>query len=133
MAQAVLGHRLRQRGSPAIVESAGLAALVGRPADPFAQDLMRARGLDISHHRARQLTSEVLRSFELVLVMETTHQRVIEAEYPVARGRVHRLGRMGGFDIPDPYRQGRAAFEHALELIDRGIVELDQVLWSKSP
>ena len=50
--------------------------------------------------------------------------------FPSGRGRVHRLGRFGAFDVPDPYRQGRAAFERALALIERGIGELEKALWS---
>jgi protein-tyrosine phosphatase len=128
MAEALLGHRLQQRGL--VVQSAGIAALVGRPADSTAVELMRERGLDLGAHRARQLTPALVRDFDLVLVMEAAQQVAIETADPGARGRVHRLGRIGGFDIPDPFRRGRASFESALALIERGIDDLDKTFWS---
>lgn len=129
MAEGLLRDRFAHRGLEARVESAGLGALVGHPADPTAVELLAKRGIDISAHRARQLTPELLASAELVLVMETAHQRDLERLMPSTRGRVHRIGRFGGFDVPDPYRQDRAAFERALELIERGLGDFEKVFW----
>lgn len=133
MAEVLLARRLRDRGITAVVESAGIAALVGRAADPTARALMGARNLDLGAHRARQLTPEIIRSFELILVMEAAQQRAVEAMHPSARGRVHRLGSVGKFDVPDPYRQDRAAFERALALIERGLGEIEGVFWGRAP
>jgi protein-tyrosine phosphatase len=129
MAQAELAARLEKRGVQAVVESAGIAALVGKPADPVAQELMLARGIDLSGHRARQLTPDLIRSFELILVMELEQQRDVEGILPSARGRVHRIGRWGDFDVPDPYRREHAAFERALELITRGLDDFEKAFW----
>lgn len=131
MAEAVFRERLQNQGFDAVVASAGIAALVGHAADPVACELMGARGLDLAEHRARQLTPELIHSFELILVMEAGQQRAVEAIDPSARGRVHRIGRMGGFDVPDPYRRGRAAFEQALNLIERGLGDFEKAFWSK--
>jgi protein-tyrosine phosphatase len=126
MAEAVL--RQSVRGLP--VASAGIAALAGRPADPVAVTLLAERGIDLSSHRARQLTPAMIEAAELVLVMERGHIAVVEAMTPAARGRVHLLGRFGRFEIPDPYRRPRAAFEDALALIDRGIADFRGRFWS---
>jgi protein-tyrosine phosphatase len=130
MAAALLADRLARRGIEAVVASAGVRALVGCPAAPEAQTLMRERGLDVSGHRARQLTAELLSSFELVLVMEELHERAVHALVPSARGRVYRIGRFGSFDVPDPYRQERPAFERALALIERGLADFEEAFWS---
>lgn len=129
MAEVLLRERLRRRGTSSVVGSAGIAALVGRPADPLAQALVAERGLDLAGHRGRQLTRELVHGFDLLLVMEEDHRRVIEAQFPEARGRVQRIGRAGGFDVPDPYGKDRAAFERALTLIDRGLDDLERALW----
>lgn len=129
MAAAALLDRLGRRGIGVAVESAGIAALVGRPAEAIAQALMRERGLDISGHHARQLTPDIIRSFELVLVMDADQQRAVEEILPSARGRVHRIGRWGGFDVPDPFGQERPAFERSLALIDRGLGDLERAFW----
>jgi protein-tyrosine phosphatase len=130
MAAALLSQRLSRLDSAAAVESAGLAALVGEPADPLAVSLLQERGFDLSGHRARQLTRELAAGFDLIVVMEEEQQRAVERIYPVGRGRVHRLGRFGGFDVPDPYGRPRSAFEGSLVLIERGLAEFESAFWS---
>ena len=122
MGEALLARRL-QEYSEMMVASAGLGALVGHPADKMAQELLLEQGIDISAHRARQLTSAMLRQADLVLVMEAEYKKAIEALDPCARGKVYRLGEWGNFDIPDPYRQSREVFEHALQLIQQGVAD----------
>jgi low molecular weight protein-tyrosine phosphatase len=131
MAEALLRARFEARGR-GVVASAGLAALEGRGADPEAIALLAARGVDLTGHRARQLTRELVTGFDVVLVMEEGHRREVEALAPAARGRVHRLGRFGGFDVADPYRRGRPAFEEALARIERGLDDFDRAFWSKT-
>jgi protein-tyrosine phosphatase len=132
MASAVFIERITSRLPVPTVESAGVAALVGEPADSHALHLMSERGLDLSGHRARQLTAGLATQFELILVMEKRHERAVAEIFPSARGRVQRLGRFGNFDIPDPYRKPRAAFEHSLALIERGIDDFVRAFWSST-
>jgi protein-tyrosine phosphatase len=130
MAAAVFAQRLARVHPAAVVESAGVAALLGEPADPLAVALMKERGLDLSRHRARQLTPALASAFELILVMDDDQQRAVERIYPVGRGRVHRLGRFGAFDVPDPYGRPRSAFEASLGLIERGVADFESAFWS---
>lgn len=102
------------------VTSAGVGALVGQPADPVARALMLERGLDISAHRARQLTSLMCQEADLILVMDDEQRLHINQRHPFTRGKLFRLGDAARVDIPDPYRLGRSAFEQALQLIDSG-------------
>lgn len=128
MAEALLRERLGGRPK-ARVASAGIAALVGEPADPVARDLLAERGLDISGHRARQLTAGLAAGFDLVLVMERRQVRQVEAMFPFLRGRIRRIGEYGDFDVPDPYREPRTAFARALSLIERGIQDYARAVW----
>jgi len=122
MAEAVLRDALRGK-EEVVVESAGLGALVNEPASEFSVKLMQERGLDISGHRAQQLTPELITRADLILVMESGHRRAVDANEPTARGKVYRLGEWQDIEIPDPYRQPREAFEEALELIDKGVAD----------
>ncbi len=103
------------------VISAGLAALVGQPADAYAVALLNELGLDITAHRARQLNGNLARNADLILVMDSLQRQEIQRLHPATTGRVFRLGELGKFDVPDPYRAERSAFENALELIQRGV------------
>ena len=121
MAAAVLQHAIEQAHLPVRVESAGLIALAGEPADPLAVALMAERGLDIRGHRARQADPGWLSACELLLVMERGQQQIIEASWPALRGRVYRWGHWQDFDVPDPYGRDENAFREALRAIDRGL------------
>ena len=99
------------------VSSAGLGALIGHPADDHAIALMQAQGMDISGHRARQITAALVADHELIVVMTQRQKEQLEMEFPSARGRVFRYGHWSQSDVADPYQLDRAAFEAAYELI----------------
>ncbi|MGJ7536762.1 MULTISPECIES: low molecular weight protein-tyrosine-phosphatase [Variovorax] len=104
------------------VFSAGTGALVGKPADPMSQALMRRRGIDISDHIAQQVSQMLCRQADLILVMDREQRRHLEATYPFVRGKVFRIAEFSvAQDVPDPYGKDEAAFEHALALIDAGV------------
>jgi protein-tyrosine phosphatase len=103
------------------VQSAGLSAVIGAPADEIALRLMRERGVDISEHRATQITRKMCVESDMVFVMSREQRREIERLYPEVCGRVFRLGEHADRDIPDPYRQPEPVFRHALKLIDDGL------------
>jgi len=105
------------------VESAGLGALVDWPAAEHADALMRERGLDISPHKARQLTPELVQKADLILVMESGHKKAIEAEDAAARGKVFRLGEWRDTEIDDPFRKSKAAYVEALAEIDACVAD----------
>ncbi len=130
MAEALLRTLICQNHPDVSVSSAGLGAVVGHPAATFSQELMQARGIDISAHRARQLSSKLVFESELILVMDLNQKKQVESQYPSTRGRVHRIGKWEGYDIPDPLRRPKAAFEHALVLVEQGMNEWHRKLWT---
>lgn len=105
------------------VESAGLAALIGAPADPRAVGLLADRGIDISGHRARQVTEILLARASLILTMDVDQQQVIVTQWPDLRDHVQLLGRWSDTEVVDPYGRGRRAFETALTTIERCIAD----------
>jgi protein-tyrosine phosphatase len=114
MAQGVLAHSL-----PGInVSSAGLGALIGYPADPWAISLMAERRIDIAAHRARQITRPICAEADLILVMTSEQKHRLADLYPEFSGRVFRLGEHARSDIPDPFRLGESAFRGSLAILD---------------
>lgn len=128
--EALLAFKLKDKHPNIKVSSAGLGALVNHPADPISIALMNTREIDITSHRARQATSEVLFASDLILTMTSDQQEHVEQKYPSTRGRVHRIGKWGGFDVPDPYQRPQIVFEQALALIDQGVEEWYTRLWN---
>lgn len=119
LAQALLARELPAH----TVWSAGLSALVGQAADPMSIEIAATHGLDITEHRAQQVTSWLCQQTELILVMEQQHKSQLEQLFPVVRGKVFTLGQFGKFDIADPYQQPLEAFEVAYAAIAQGVAD----------
>ena len=119
LAQVLLSRELPEHQ----VWSAGLSALVGSPADPTSVQIAQEHGLDLSAHRAQQVSSYMCQQAELILVMEQSHKAQLEQLYPQVRGKVFRLGQFGQFEIDDPYRQPREAFDTAYQGIAQGVAD----------
>jgi len=130
MASALLAEKLKIIDQDITVSSAGIAALVNAPAHAYAKALMLQRGIDLSTHRARQATPELLLDADLILTMETRQSEQLEYILPSIRGRIHRLGKWGDFDIADPYQRQESVFEHVLALIEEGITQWQRKLWA---
>jgi len=89
------------------VTSAGLAAWSGSPASDNAVKVMAAAGIDLTAHRAKPLTGELVRESDVVLVMTDSHKRAITDNFPDFAPKVFTLGEFTGSntDVPDPFGQ----------------------------
>ncbi len=74
MAEAMLRQRLQARGIDARVSSAGLV-LDHEPAHPHALDTLEPMGLDLTSHRSRILSEEIVAGADLIIGMEMRHVR----------------------------------------------------------
>ena len=113
------------------VDSAGTANYhVGSPPDERSCAHAAARGYALGHLRARQVTAEDFRRFDLILAMDADNLRDLQAMAP--RDSRARLALFMDFapgakgrPVPDPYYGGAAGFETVLDLIEaaaRGLV-----------
>lgn len=130
MAEALFKERARARGLDLEIGSAGVAALVDYPATDPVIALMQSRGLDVSGHRARQLTVELGSQHDLILVMERGHQRFISRNWPELHGRVRRLGEFREDDIADPYRMSERVYAYCLSVIEDCVDDWDEALFA---
>ena len=123
--EALLKSRLAHRGID--VSSAGTHALVDKPMDSTALEVLREHGVDHPDHKGRQLTREMLQQADIVLTMEKCHVERIARMAPEVRGKTFLLGKwQNDQEIPDPYRQQKVAFEHVYRLMTQGVDS-----WSK--
>jgi protein-tyrosine phosphatase len=105
------------------VESAGLGALVDRPADPTAAELASQAGLDLSQHKARQATTAMFRQADLILVMTEGQKAQVTEMDPSSTGKTLLMGHWleGRPDIPDPYKTSREAFVHVHQRLEEAV------------
>ncbi|HFI5306682.1 arsenate reductase/protein-tyrosine-phosphatase family protein [Serratia liquefaciens] len=114
------GERLLKQHLPnKKIASAGIGALIGNPADTNAVTIAEKNGLSLEGHQGRQLTSNMCREYDLILVMEKKHIDAVSRLAPEARGKTMLFGHwLGQREIADPYRQSHEAFEFVYRLLD---------------
>ena len=109
LAEAIARRMLSELGKDnVIVSSAGTNAWEGSPASDAAILVGVERGLDLSEHRSRRLTAEMLADVDLVLAMSGEHiTRVRELD---STANAYLLGGYatggGGHPIADPFGGG---------------------------
>lgn len=123
MAWCMLRALLNARGLSEEYEvlSAGVYALSGAPASQGAQRAMQRRGLSLSDHRSRAVTSVLLDSCDLIVGLSASHIAQLRMMYPQCSTP------MCAFDDPpvsDPYGGDDAAYERAACDIQRQLPSL---------
>src|SRR5436189_6303067 len=94
LAASLLERALQERGIEVTVASAGTGAWDGAPASEGAYLVGLERGLDLSGHRARLLTREIVEDADLILTMARHHRA--RGDELGGEGRVVVLGEYGG-------------------------------------
>ena len=112
-----LGEALLRESLPKIsIQSAGLGALVGHGADELAAATAFRHGVDLSKHRAQQLTTELGIQSDLILVMEPGHKKILASIAPQVLGKTMLFDHWsGGHGIEDPYKRSAACHEATFE------------------
>ncbi|NLJ41593.1 MAG: low molecular weight protein arginine phosphatase [Clostridiales bacterium] len=141
MAEALLKDALMNAGGQAKgkieVMSAGVAASQGEKASAHAVRVLGDLGIDLSGHKASQLTDGLIDKASLILTMTESHKGIIKVMNPGARGKVYTfLEYIGGLgedvkakDILDPfggsiqvYRKSAAEIKKAVDKLVEGLV-----------
>lgn len=123
-AEAVLRKLVLEAGLDHLIEtdSAGIQDYhVGDPADRRSTAHALRRGYDLGAHRARQISDEDFRVFDVVIAMDSGHERALLDLAPtLARHKPMLMMRYAGqeTDVPDPYYGGEQDFERVLDMVE---------------
>jgi len=107
MAAAILSRLVEERGLAGVeVSSAGTGAWDGAPASEGSYLVSLENGLDLSGHRARQVTTDIVAGADVILGMGAHH--VDRAVALGGVGRAHLLGEYAGepaetAEVADPF------------------------------
>jgi len=104
--------------------SAGLAAIDEVPATPHAIEAARAWGIDLSPHRSRRLTPEILDEADLVLCMTPDHVEFCQS-LTADPGRVQLLA---SYKLPAREQYERTWFEPLIAEAGIAIEDDDSIL-----
>jgi len=134
-AQGVFRRMVTESGleSGVQVESAGTHAYhVGEPPDTRAVQAAKRRGVEIGDLRARQVTQDDFREFDLILAMDWENLALLQQQCPRAhKHKLHLLMRYAGehdaATVPDPYYGGPEGFNTVLDYVEdacQGLIEV---------
>jgi len=132
MAEGLLRRKLEREGRAGefCVASAGMWTADGRPASLEAIQVMAWRGIDISAHRSRMITEEMLAEAALVLTMTRSQAEALRVEFPAYASRIHLLSELVGrsYDIDDPIGSALSNYERTAreieDLVERGYEQI---------
>ncbi len=119
-----------------VVKSAGTLGIDGSPAARYSVELVQEMGGDISNHRSRGVTEELMRETDLILAMAAEHVDYLHEEFPQYRENIFllkRFGRAAGEantddsddDIFDPVGSSKETYRLCAEIIDE---ELERIM-----
>ena len=129
MAEGLFRHAVKGRGEFRIV-SAGIGAVDGEVPTQHSVQAMREIGINISHQRSRALTSELVRSADLILGMTHSHTDTVALLYPSAAEKTFLLREFDETlepyekDISDPIGSPYHIYVECRDQIEQGIVTL---------
>ncbi|MDG3088241.1 low molecular weight phosphotyrosine protein phosphatase [Vibrio hannami] len=118
-------YKLRSLCPELKVSSAGIATrlskLQGRPADRVGLKVAAEFfGIDMSEHKANQVTQRLIDDHDIILAMEKHHLDELREIFPGLESKCYLYGSVVGVEnIADPYMQGAHAFRSIFTLIDR--------------
>ncbi len=125
-AEGVLRHKLRAAGleDRVQVDSAGTGDWhVGKVPDSRTRIAAQRRGYDLSALRARQVEAADFQRFDLILAMDQSNLRNLQALRPAgAQADLDlylRRYELALDEVPDPYYGGEDGFEQVLDLIEQ--------------
>lgn len=93
------------------VSSAGVHAMVDEAAQPHSISVAQEHYIDITAHQARQLTAEMINQHELILVADEAVRKIASQQFPVATGKIKRIGHFRNKEIDDPYLKSKEHFD----------------------
>jgi len=128
MAEGILKSILEERGETGIaVSSAGISGMFDYPATSYAQEAARHWGVDISSHKARGLSSHLIKSADLLLAMSPEHVEYILKIDPDAAGKTFLIKA-----FPRPYSPAQEGVDDPiggmLDQYNRTFLELDDTI-----
>jgi protein-tyrosine-phosphatase len=129
MAEGLLKDLLKkdgELGNSVVVRSAGINNTHGSDASDQALYVMHERGLDISRHKARQITWDSVNWADLVLCMSEDQLIDLRKSFPEAQEKFHMLTVFCGAagEIDDPSGRPTRAFEECAKNMDGLLISL---------
>lgn len=127
MAAAMMADIAVKNDLDILVDSAGVFATIGECAADNAIEVMKKYDIDLSLHRTKPLTEELIDMADIIIVMTDAHKMLIEN---MAKDKVFTLMEYanGEGDISDPYGGDVEEYEETAQEIYDALVDIAEKL-----
>ncbi len=134
MAEGLLKIITRDREEQWEIQSAGVWAYNDQPAAINTIKILEEYGIDLSDHRSKSITEDLLEDFYLILVMERNHKETLEIAFPDRLSKIFMLGELDGSmkDIQDPIGGSIEDFRSMAEQINTILVNQFEMIYKLS-
>ena len=112
MAEGLTRELAKQEGKAVETISAGLFAAYGAlPTEEAVKAV--ASIVDISEHRSRPLTMELVNAADLIIGMTKEHKSVLLRQFPFLESKIKTLAEWGGSEgeVADPFGQSQEVYD----------------------
>lgn len=112
------------------VGSAGTGAYSGQQASKHSVTLARERGVDISPHRSKAVTIDLVESATHIFALSRSHLAAILDDFPEAEEKTYLVtefvadDRLRGRDIMDPFGGDIEDYREVMEILDQCLPSL---------
>lgn len=147
MAEGIFKEQLKYAGrDDFFVSSAGISAFEGDLANEKSIRVLKEAGIDISLHRARQLTKDLIESSDLILTMTVAHKEtinriIVDSSAMTEGNKVHTLKEYAqlvsgekvnrsNLDIADPYGMDYNVYKKTMREIETEIKKIIEKIQS---
>ena len=127
MAAVIMDDIAQKKNLNILIDSAGIFAYDGESASDNAVMVMNEYGIDLSAHRAKMLTSEIIDMADLILTMTNSHKQMIKNTAPDKIFTLYEyIGKDG--DVADPYGSDTDEYRRSAQQLYEALTELSNKL-----
>ncbi|MGD0337043.1 MAG: L-threonylcarbamoyladenylate synthase [Candidatus Omnitrophota bacterium] len=134
MAEGLLKKKMQEKAREDVeVISAGMMMLSGLGATEPTRQLLKKEGIDASGHRSQQVTRDMARKADIILVMEKIHEEKLLAMAPEVKNRLFLLKEFAKIDdtnlnIDDPIGRNAQFYEQTFAVIKEAIERVSAII-----
>ena len=114
------------------VVSAGIKAHEGEEAEAYAVEVLNERGIEMGQHSARQVSSNLINTSDLILTMEEVQKNTLLENYGASSEKTHLLTEFVGDDgnVADCWGKEKDVYSDCADQITKLVESVIDRIWA---
>lgn len=130
MAEAILKKAIEESGrniEEYCISSAGISTVAGMNASKHSIEAVKELGIDLSNHRSKVITKELIDSSDIILTMTKSHKEILVQAVPKCKEKVYTFKgfvNKSELDISDPFGGNLDTYKDTMKEIIYSVNEI---------